>query len=70
MKEDFYESRNSIYCYNNTDILVNKLNIMDIDLLSKFEKQVVLAKLYELRQNKKIGNFDINHFTWYSQIFV
>ena len=24
---DLYEARNSIYCYENTDILKNKLNI-------------------------------------------
>ena len=62
MNDDLYESRNSIYCYENSDILVNKLNIKDLDTLQKVERQISLAKLYELRQNKNIGNFDIYHF--------
>ena len=59
---DLYEARNSIYCYKNTDILVNKFEIKDNNILEDVERKIVLAKLYELRQNKNIGNFDIKHF--------
>ncbi len=59
---DFYEARNSIYCYKNSNILVNKLNITDVNKLENIERKLVLAKLYELRQNKQIENFDIEHF--------
>lgn len=59
---ELYEAVNSIYCYPNSNILVNKLNIHDNEKLSIIERKLVLLKLYELRQNKKIGNFDINHF--------
>ena len=59
---DFYEARNSLYCYKDTNILINKLNIMDAEKLEDIERKLVIVKLYELRQNKKIGNFDIEHF--------
>ena len=59
---DLYEARNSIYCYKNSNILKNNLNIKDNKLLENFERKLVIAKLYDLRQNNKIGNFDIQHF--------
>jgi len=58
---DLYEARNSIYCYPNSNVLVNKLNIRDNKRLEEAEKQIVMTKLFELRRNKQIGNFDINH---------
>lgn len=59
---DLYEARNSIYCYKNSDVLINKLDIKENKKLEEFERKIVLAKLYELRQNNQIGNFDIEHF--------
>lgn len=59
---DFYEARNSIYCYENSNILKNYFDIKDNNLLGKAERKITLAKLYELRQNNKIGKFDIKHF--------
>ena len=59
---DLYEARNSIYCYKNSDILVNKFDIHDNKKLEEIERKIVLAKLYELRQNHQIGNFDVSHF--------
>jgi cell filamentation protein len=59
---ELYEAVNSIYCYPNSEVLVNKLNIHDNKKLAEVERKLVLLKSYELRQNKKIGNFDILHF--------
>lgn len=59
---ELYEAVNSIYCYPNTNVLVNKLDIKDNKKLSTIERKLVLLKLYELRQNKQISNFDIHHF--------
>lgn len=59
---DLYEAVNSIYCYKDSNTLVNKLNIKDNEKLSTIERKLVLLKLYELRQNNRIGNFDIFHF--------
>ncbi len=60
--ENFYESKNSIYCYPGTNILINKLDLHDSNKLFKLEKQIVLAKSYILRQNTKIHTFDKKHF--------
>ena len=62
MADDLYEARNSIYCYPGTDVLINKLNIKDNQLLIEAERKIVLTKSYELRKNSKIGNFDLDHF--------
>ena len=59
---DLYEARNSIYCYKESDVLVNKFDIRDNKKLEEIERKIVLAKLYELRQNNRIGDFDVNHF--------
>ena len=59
---DLYEARNSIYCYKDSDVLVNKFDIHDNKKLEEIERKIVLAKLYELRQNHQIGNFDDSHF--------
>lgn len=59
---DLYEARNSIYCYKDSNVLVNKFNIHDNKKLEEIERKIVLAKLYELRQNRQIGNFDVAHF--------
>lgn len=62
MKADLYEARNSIYCYEGTNVLKNKLDIRNNSTLQRAENKIVLAKLFELRKNKMIGNFDIDHF--------
>lgn len=59
---DFYEARNSVYCYKDSNVLKNKLDIKDAELLEDIERKLVIAKLFELRQNTKIGKFDIEHF--------
>lgn len=58
---DLYEARNSIYCYQDSNVLVNKLGIKDNHKLETLERKIVLAKLYELRQNQQIGSFDMKH---------
>lgn len=59
---EIYESRTSIYYYKDTNVLKNKLNIQDKNKLFEVESRFVLARLYELRQNKNIGDFSIEHF--------
>ena len=57
-----YEARNSVYCYPNTHTLVNKLNIQNPVVLSKYEKSIVAIKLMALEKKGITGNFDLNHF--------
>lgn len=62
MSKDFYDVRDSIYCYPNSNILKNKLNIQDAEKLKQVETQLVLIKLYELRQQGITGDFSKEHF--------
>ena len=59
---DFYNARNSLYCYNDTNTLINKLDIKSNRKLHDFERKIVLLKSYELRQKSITGKFDLKHF--------
>ncbi len=58
-----YEARNSIYCYEGTNTLVNKLDIKDSKLLEEYEKSTVALKLLSLEKQGISGNFDMTHFS-------
>lgn len=62
MNEELYEARNSAYCYKGTNVLINLLNIRDNKILQRAESRIVATKLFELRKNEMIGNFDVEHF--------
>ena len=62
MNEELYEARNSAYCYKGTNVLINLLNIRDNKTLQMAESRIVATKLFELRKNEMIGNFDVEHF--------
>lgn len=62
MKDEVYKQRDSQYCYENSNILINKLNIKDEKTLQKYEAKITAAKLLSLRQNEITGNFDVEHF--------
>lgn len=61
MKE-LYQEKSSNYCYKNSYILVNKLNIKDEKKLQRYEAKITAAKLLSLRQKGVTGNFDVKHF--------
>lgn len=48
--QDLYEARNSIYCYENSNVLVNKLEIKDNENLFLYETKITAAKLLILRE--------------------
>ena len=56
-----YENRHSIYCYPDTDILINRLDLKDNAILQKYEAKITAAKLLALRQKGIIGEFDSKH---------
>ena len=58
-----YEARNSIYCYEGTHTLVNKLDIKDSKLLEEYENSTVALKLLSLEKQGISGNFDMTHFS-------
>lgn len=61
MGKDLYEKQNSNYCYKNSNVLINKLDIHNEKVLQKFEAKITAAKLLALRKKGIIGNFDTQH---------
>ena len=59
---NFYEPRDSIYCYPNSNVLVNKFDVRVADALFKIENDITIYKLFILRQKGITGNFDVAHF--------
>ncbi len=60
--EENYEPRNSKYCYPNSNVLINNLNIKNEKTLSIYEAKITAAKSLALRQKGITGNFDKKHF--------
>ena len=58
---DIYEVRNSIYCYEGTNVLKNKLDIKDLKKLQEKEASITAAKLLILREKGITGAFDKAH---------
>lgn len=60
MKEN-EPKRTSKYCYPNTEVLINQLNIKNAKELQKYEAKITAAKSLGLRQKGITGNFDKAH---------
>lgn len=50
-----------IYCYPDSDVLINKLDIRDMDKLQNFERRLTMLRLSELLDRPVIGKFDFEH---------
>ena len=60
-KYEVYATTQSMYCYPETNILKNKLNIKNYELLKKAEEEITAVKQFELLQNPIKGNFTKSH---------
>ena len=60
-KYDVYTTTQSIYCYPDSNVLKNKLNISDNKLLKTAEEEITLIKQMELLKNPIKGNFSKAH---------
>ena len=60
-KYEVYTTTQSLYCYPETDILKNKLNIRDYELLKKAEEDITAIKQFEMLKNPVKGNFTKSH---------
>ncbi len=49
------------YCYPDSNVLINKLNITNSDDLYVAEREITSVKLAYAKQNKIKGNFDLKH---------
>lgn len=52
---------NSTYCYKDTDVLINKLNITNDKDLFDVERELVSLRTYELNENVLKWNFDFEY---------
>ncbi len=60
-KYDVYTTTQSIYCYPDSNVLKNKLNIRDNKLLKTAEEEITLIKQMVLLKNPIKGNFSKAH---------
>ena len=60
-KYDVYTTVQSIYCYPDSNVLKNKLNIRENKLLKTAEEEITLIKQMELLKNPIKGNFTKSH---------
>lgn len=60
-KYEVYTTVQSIYCYRNTKVLKNKLNIRDNSVLKKAEEEITLIKQMRLLEEPIKGNFTKTH---------
>ena len=51
-----------VYCYPNSDVLMNNFNIRDQRVLSRIEQRFTAFRLLELADKTEFGDFDIKHF--------
>ena len=60
-KYEVYTTTQSIYCYPDSNVLKNKLNIRENKLLKTAEEEITLIKQMELLKNPIKGNFSKAH---------
>lgn len=60
-KYEVYTTTQSLYCYPDTNILKNKLNIKDVELLKQAEEEITVIRQFELLQNPIRGSFTKTH---------
>lgn len=49
------------YCYKDTEVLINKLNITNDEDLFNAERELVTLRIYELNEKALKGNFDFKY---------
>ena len=51
----------TVYCYPNSNVLINKLGIKDKDKLSVIERKLTMLRLLELFEKPIYDKFDLRH---------
>ena len=60
-KYNYFYERTSNYCYPDSDVLINKLDIHDETELFKAEREYVTVRATTLEMTPVIGNLDFTH---------
>jgi len=56
-----YNKKADIYCYPNTNVLINKFDIRNINDLTITEREITALKILEAEKNPIRGKFDLKH---------
>lgn len=51
----------TIYCYPDSDVLINKLGVRDQEVLSSLERRLTMLRIMDLVKTPLGGNFDFTH---------
>lgn len=57
----------TIYCYPDSDVLINKLGVRDKEVLSSLERRLTMLRIMDLVKNPLGGNFDFTHLCGVNQ---
>lgn len=57
------------YCYKDTDVLINKLNITNDEDLYNAERELVSLRVSAFNDNPLKGNFDFNYLNLFTNIY-
>jgi cell filamentation protein len=61
-KYDHKENGKSLYCYKESDVLINKENIRDAKALAEYEADITMFRQYELEKEQPVkGKYGITH---------
>lgn len=60
-KYETYSTTTSMYCYDDSNILINKLGIKTLKELKEAEEEITSVKQYEMLLNPIKGNFSKTH---------
>ena len=57
----------AIYCYTDSDVLINKLGVRDQEALSALERRLTMLRIMDSVKNPLGGNFDFIHLCGVNQ---
>ena len=71
MQQNQYDyEEDGTYCYPGTNVLRNKLNIRDGDILSDAERSISLVRMMELEDHPIRGEYDLNHLRMIHRVLL
>lgn len=61
MEYSYEYGNDTVYCYESSNVLKNKLNIRSLDELHKVERELSMSRYFALKENSVSGNFSFEH---------
>ena len=56
----------TIYCYPDSDVLMNKMDIRDQAKLEEAERRLTMFRMSDLLDTPVKGDFDLDGYIWFS----